>query len=81
MGEASLRPYKNIELLRADQDFDAGEVLHAGDAVSEATIGYKRETPEGGVSKRLLYYFGNDVSYGTTFSRPSIPLESCKMHS
>jgi len=32
MGEASLRPYKNIEFLRADQDFDAGEVLHAGDA-------------------------------------------------
>ncbi len=32
MGEASLRPYKNIEFLRAHQDFDAGEVLHAGDA-------------------------------------------------
>ncbi len=80
MGEASLRPYKNTEFLWADQDFDAGEVLHAGDAVSEATIGYKRETPEG-VSKRFLYYFRNDLYYGTTFSRPSIPLESCKMHS
>ena len=32
MGEASLHPYKNIEFLRAHQDFDAGEVLHAGDA-------------------------------------------------
>jgi hypothetical protein len=31
MGEASLRPYKNIEFLRADQHFYAGEVLHAGD--------------------------------------------------
>ena len=31
MGEATLRPYKNIEFLRAGQDFDAGEVLHADD--------------------------------------------------
>jgi len=31
MGEATLRPYKNIEFLRAGQDFDAGEVFHADD--------------------------------------------------
>jgi hypothetical protein len=54
MGEASLRPYKNIVFLRANQHFDAGEVLDAGDAGSEATIGYKRETPEWGVSNRLF---------------------------
>jgi len=52
-----------------------------GDAGSEMAIGYKRETPEGGVSNRFLYCFGNDAYYGTTFSKPSIPLVSCNKHS
>jgi len=41
MGEASLRPYKNIEFLRADQDFEAGEVLRAGDARAVYSIFHK----------------------------------------